>query len=66
MSDELLREHMLQDRESFGKLEAKLDALSVDLHALREELVRYKGFVGGIVFLVTALVSVFELLSHWK
>ena len=65
MSDELLHEHMDQDRERFNKLEAKLDVLTGDLRTVREDIANYKGFLGGIVFLATAIGTALGLAIGW-
>jgi hypothetical protein len=42
-------------------LDERLSAIERELGAIRTELARYKGFMGGIVFIVTALWAVIEV-----
>lgn len=57
MSDdihELLKQHTEQDAENFKRIDAKLD----EIHGT---LSRYKGFIGGVVFTVSALATAIAL-----
>jgi hypothetical protein len=42
-------------------LDERLKSIERELSSIRTELTRYKGFVGGVVFIVTALGAVIEL-----
>lgn len=67
--------------ERLSTLEAKVDTLlqmQTDIHAMREEMAgysdemsRYRGFQGGVMFVFTCLVAFLTLtkdwiISHWK
>ena len=52
--EEKLTAHVAQEDEQMEKVVAKLDVISL-------ELSRYRGFVGGILLMVTAVVTFFKL-----
>jgi hypothetical protein len=64
--------------ERIAVLEAEVSALKEDqrdilkcLHEIKDEMTRYKGFLGGIAFLVSGLTVCITLfrdwfMDHWK
>lgn len=46
-------------------LQAKHDAVSQKLDDLHASLTKYKGFIGGVVFVITALWYVLSTFKEW-
>lgn len=63
--EEILAAHTEQDRESFEKLNAELKAMRKDVAEMRNEFSKYKGFIGGVVFVVSAIGAALGLLIAW-
>lgn len=63
--EEVLKEHTVQDRESFDELSKELKALREDIQAMRNEFARYKGFVGGVAFLGGAIATALAIAVAW-
>lgn len=61
--EKLLAAHTEQDREQFEKIDQKLDQLTRDVAELKSTVQQYKGFIGGVVFLATALWAIVALLG---
>lgn len=53
-----LAEHTKQDADNFAKLNERFDKLEEQFKLVHDELTRYKGFVGGVVWVVGALFAV--------
>ena len=53
--EKLLAAHTEQDREQFDKIDAKLDQLQAEVVELKASLRQYKGFLGGVIFVISAL-----------
>lgn len=65
--ERLLEEHTEQDRESFTELSRELKALRLEVQGMREEFSRYKGFVGGIAFVIGGMITVAGLvIAYFK
>ena len=63
---------MSEPNERIAVLEAEVEALKEDqreilkcMHEIKDELTRYKGFLGGIAFLVSGLGVLFTLFKDW-
>lgn len=63
---------MTEAAERIAVLEAEVDALKEDqreilkiMHEIKDEMTRYKGFLGGIAFLVSGLGVFFTLFKDW-
>ncbi len=63
--EQLLRAHTEQDRQSFEELKREVLAGRADVAELKATVIRYKGFVGGIVFTVSALGTALGLAIAW-
>ena len=53
--EKLLASHTEQDREQFAKIDAKLDQLQAEVVELKASLRQYKGFLGGVIFVISSL-----------
>ena len=53
--EKLLAAHTEQDREQFDKIDTKLDLLQAEVTELKASLRQYKGFLGGVIFVISAL-----------
>ena len=42
-----------------------LDAHTTQINRIESEITRYKGFRGGVIFLLSGLVAAFELGKDW-
>ena len=42
-----------------------LENVHGSLEKLEKEITHYKGMVGGVIFIVTALAAAFQLLKEW-
>ena len=63
---------MTEHVERIAVLEAEVNALKKDqdeilkiMHEIKEEMTRYKGFLGGIAFLVSGLGVFLTLFKDW-
>lgn len=56
--EQQLAEHTRQDADNFDKLNVRFDKLEAQFKLVHDELTRYKGFVGGVVWVVGALFAV--------
>lgn len=63
--EKILADHTQQDATNFGRLDERLDRLETDVKAIKAaqdatlaELTRYKGFVGGVVWVLGGLFAV--------
>lgn len=63
---------MTEQVERIAVLEAEVQALKEDqkdilkcLHEIRDEMTRYKGFLGGIAFLISGVTVCFTLFKDW-
>ena len=69
---------MTEQVERIAVLEAEVQALKDDqkeilkcMHEIRDEMTRYKGFLGGVAFLLSGLTVFLTLfrdwfMDHWK
>lgn len=63
---------MSEMNERVAVLESEIDALKKDqdeilkiMHEIKDEMTRYKGFLGGIAFLISGLGVAFTLFKDW-
>lgn len=63
---------MTEQAERIAVLESEVNALKEDqkeilkcMHEIRDEMTRYKGFLGGVAFLVSGLSVFFTLFKDW-
>ncbi len=63
---------MTEPNERIAVLEAEVGALKKDqdeilkiMHEIKDEMTKYKGFLGGIAFLVSGLGVFFTLFKEW-
>jgi Tfp pilus assembly protein PilN len=63
---------MTEQVERIAVLEAEVSALKDDqkeilkcMHEIRDEMTRYKGFLGGVAFLISGLSIFFTLFKDW-
>lgn len=63
---------MTEQVERIAVLEAEVQALKDDqkeilkcMHEIRDEMTRYKGFLGGIAFLISGLTVCLTLFKDW-
>lgn len=63
---------MGEPNERIAVLEAEVEALKEDqreilkiMHEIKDEMTKYKGFLGGIAFLVSGLGVFFTLFKEW-
>lgn len=63
---------MSEPNERIAVLEAEVEALKEDqreilklMHEIKDEMTKYKGFLGGIAFLVSGLGVAFTLFKDW-
>ncbi len=63
---------MTDPNERIAVLESEVEALKEDqreilkcMHEIKDELTRYKGFLGGIAFLVSGLGVLFTIFREW-
>ena len=63
---------MTEPNERIAVLEAEVEALKEDqreilkiMHEIKDEMTKYKGFLGGIAFLVSGLGVFFTLFKEW-
>lgn len=61
----LLEQHAKQDADNFELLRGELAGLRTDVRAATEAITRYRGFIGGVVFVVTALFAVVALVVSY-
>lgn len=59
--ERLLELHTQQDEDNFGILRTEITALRTEVKQLQATLTSYKGFIGGVVFVVGALFAVVAL-----
>lgn len=59
--ERLLELHTQQDEDNFGILRTEITALRADVAELQATLTSYKGFIGGVVFVVGALFAAVAL-----
>lgn len=62
---------MKEQVERIDRLEAKIDEILKRQGKMEQELSKYKGFIGGISFVVSCVIVFMTfgkdwLLSHWK
>ena len=62
----------MSDLERLAIVETKVDSLEDNhkellklMHEIKDEMTRYKGFLGGIAFLVSCLVVAVSLFKDW-
>ena len=62
----------MSDLERIAIVETKVDSLEDNhkellklMHEIKDEMTRYKGFLGGIAFLVSCLGIAFTLFKEW-
>lgn len=62
----------MSDNERIAVVETKLRALEANhselldlMHEIRDEMTRYKGFLGGIAFLISCLTVAVGLFKDW-
>ncbi len=62
----------MSDVERIAVVETKVTALEDNhaemlkiMHEIRDEMTRYKGFLGGIAFLVSCLVVAMSMFKEW-
>ena len=62
----------MSDLERIAIVETKVDSLEDNhkellklMHEIKDEMTRYKGFLGGIAFLVSCLGIAFTLFKDW-
>ncbi len=63
--ERLLEQHSENDEKSFEKIEAQIKDLTEEIRGLRTEIARYKGFVGGIVFVISCLFAALGVAIAW-
>ena len=63
---------MTEQAERIAVLEAEVSALKEDqkeilkcMHEIRDEMTRYKGFLGGMAFLLSCLTVCITLFKDW-
>lgn len=63
---------MTEQVERIAVLEAEVEALKKDqqdilvcLHEIKDEITRYKGFLGGVTFLLSALTVALGMFKDW-
>lgn len=63
---------MSEPNERIAVLESEVEALKKDqeeilkiMHEIKDEMTKYKGFLGGIAFLVSGLGVFFTLFKEW-
>lgn len=68
----LITEHTKQDADNFDALHeeivvlrAEVTKLADKLSTLSQTITSYKGFVGGVVFVVSALFTVIAVVARW-
>lgn len=62
----------MSDVERIAVVETKVTALEDNhaemlkiMHEIRDEMTRYKGFLGGIAFLISCLVVAMSMFKEW-
>lgn len=62
----------MSDLERIAIVETKVDSLEDNhkellklMHEIKDEMTRYKGFLGGIAFLVSCLVVAVSIFKDW-
>lgn len=62
----------MSDLERIAIVETKVDSLEEKhkellklMHEIKDEMTRYKGFLGGIAFLVSCLVVAVSIFKEW-
>lgn len=62
----------MSDLERLAIVETKVDSLEDNhkellklMHEIKDEMTRYKGFLGGIAFLVSCLVVAVSIFKDW-
>lgn len=52
-----LEDHMERDEENLTEIRRDLFELRNDVKAMRDEFMKYKGFIGGVVFVISAIAA---------
>ena len=62
----------MSDLERIAIVETKVDSLEDNhkellrlMHEIKDEMTRYKGFLGGVAFLVSCLVIAVSIFKEW-
>jgi uncharacterized membrane protein YjjP (DUF1212 family) len=62
----------MSDLERIAIVETKVDSLEDNhkellklMHEIKDEMTRYKGFLGGVAFLVSCLVVAVSIFKEW-
>lgn len=65
--EQRFEDHMGRDEENFSEIRSDLLEMKGDVKAMRDEFNKYKGFIGGVVFVISAIAAAIGLaIAYFK
>jgi len=63
--ERILELHTAQDAQNFDELKLEIKEMRKEIAELKELVGRYKGFLGGMVFVISAIAGAVALAISW-